>query len=48
MGTEPVPPTIPTAGDEIGTLDGWVYSDDPKQGRINCEDDDCHQEHADS
>lgn len=48
MGTEPVAPKIPEVGDKIGCLDGWVSSEDPKEGRFPETTDACDQQHADT
>jgi hypothetical protein len=46
---QPKPPKIPNAGDKIGgQLDGWVYSEDPQDGRFADKDDVDPNDHASS
>ncbi len=45
---EPRPPRIPEVGEKIGQLDGWIYSEDPQEGRFADKDDVDNQEHASS
>jgi hypothetical protein len=46
----PKPPRIPTVGEKLNDLDGWIPSEDPHEGNeitaghgevIDCGDDDC-------
>lgn len=43
---EPRPPKIPSVGEKIGELDGWINSEDPQEGRFADEDDECDEHHA--
>lgn len=37
-GKEPTPPRIPTVGEKLGELDGWVSSENPYGWSPDCRD----------
>lgn len=48
MSNDPVPPNIPTVGEQLNDLDGWKYSEDPAEGRMPDSTDNCEEEHSDT